>query len=166
MSLLLHFVALHNFHAAMFCVDRYVPGSPVPENFESFAEPFLNEYCLGCHSGSEPEAGLSLDTLGAMNEANATTWRSIWAQVSLREMPPEEAEQPPVSDRLQFRDWVVHNLDATMTESGFRAHRDPTKGNFVPMISYLAHSLTISRSNQHFHKHALASDSSGTYSAQ
>ncbi len=95
--------------------DRYVPGSAVPENFESFAEPFLNEYCLDCHSGSEPEAGLSLDTLGAMNEANATTWRSIWAQVSLQEMPPEEGEQPPVSDSLGFRDWVVHNLDATMT---------------------------------------------------
>ena len=115
-----------------FASDRYVPGSAVPEDFESFAEPFLNEYCLDCHSGSEPEAGLSLDTLGAMNEANATTWRSIWAQVSLQEMPPEEAEQPPVSDRLQFRDWVVHNLDATMKESGgFRAHRDPTKGNFI-----------------------------------
>ena len=95
--------------------DRYIPGSTVPANFESFAEPFLNEHCLDCHSGSEPEAGLSLDTLGAMDEANATTWRSIWAQVSLQEMPPEEAEQPSVSDRLRFRDWVVHNLDATMT---------------------------------------------------
>ena len=50
-----------------FASDRYVPGSVVPEDFESFAEPFLNEYCLDCHSGSEPEAGLSLDTLGAMN---------------------------------------------------------------------------------------------------
>ena len=115
-----------------FASDRYVPGSAVPGSFESFAEPFLNEHCLDCHSGSEPEAGLSLDTLGAMDEANATTWRSIWAQVSLQEMPPEEAEQPSVSDRLRFRDWVVHNLDATMTESGgFRAHRDPTKGNFI-----------------------------------
>ena len=53
--------------------DRYIPGSTVPANFESFAEPFLNEHCLDCHSGSEPEAGLSLDTLGAMDEANATT---------------------------------------------------------------------------------------------
>lgn len=115
-----------------FASDRYVPGSAVPGSFESFAEPFLNEHCLDCHSGSEPEAGLSLDTLGAMNEANATTWRSIWAQVSLQEMPPEEAEQPPVSNRLRFRDWVVHNLDETMMESGgFRAHRDPTKGNFI-----------------------------------
>ena len=75
-----------------FASDRYVPGSAVPESFDSFAKPFLNEYCLDCHSGSKPEAGLSLDTLGATNEVNATTWRSIWAQISLQEMPPEEAE--------------------------------------------------------------------------
>ena len=113
--------------------ERHIPGAAVPGNFESSAKPFLNQYCMDCHSGSEPEAGLSLDTLGATNEANVTTWRSLWAQVSLQEMPPEEAEQPPVSDRLRFRDWVVHNLDTTMTDSGgFRAHRDPTKGNFVP----------------------------------
>ena len=112
--------------------EHYIPGAPVAGGLDKRARPFLRAYCVDCHSGSEPEAGLSLDTIDAIDDVNAITWKSIWAQVALQEMPPNDSEQPPVIERLRFTDWVVQNLSAAMSHhGGFRAHLDPDKGNFV-----------------------------------
>lgn len=110
----------------------YVPGTAVDKDFESFAQPFLSEHCLDCHGESSPEAGLSLHDLGPVDDVNADTWRNIWAQVTLKEMPPEDMEPPEVVQRLQFSDWIVDKLTFAMRDKGgFRDHLDPNKGNFV-----------------------------------
>ena len=70
--------------------------------------------------------------LGPVDEVNSGTWRSVWAQVTLKEMPPKEMTQPEVVERLQFSDWIVGELTRVMRDKGgFRAHLDPNKGNFV-----------------------------------
>ncbi|MEO2022221.1 MAG: DUF1588 domain-containing protein, partial [Pirellulaceae bacterium] len=52
--------------------------------------------------------------------------------VTLKEMPPKDAEQPKVVHRLQFSDGIVSELTRVMRDKGgFRAHLDPNKGNFV-----------------------------------
>lgn len=108
------------------------PGRKVNRDFEGFAKPFLADHCLDCHSGDEPEGNLSLENLGPLDEVNAATWKSIWAQVTLKEMPPTDSEQPAVVDRLRFSDWVVGELTHFMRDKGgFSAHLDPNKGNFV-----------------------------------
>lgn len=112
--------------------QTYTPGQPIDKDFAGFAQQFVADHCLDCHGDTEPEGGLSLHDLGPVDEVNAGTWRSIWAQVTLKEMPPEEAEQPAVVDRLQFSDWIVGELTRVMQDKGgFRAHLDPNKGNFV-----------------------------------
>ena len=59
-------------------------------------------------------------------------WRSVWAQVTLKEMPPKDMDQPEVVQRLEFSDWVVGELTRVMRDKGgFRAHLDPDKANFV-----------------------------------
>lgn len=101
-------------------------------DFDRFAKPFLAKHCFDCHSGSAPEGNLSLDDIGSVDEVNAATWRSIWAQVTLKEMPPEDMDQPEVAQRLQFSDWVVKELTRVMKDKGgFHAVHDPDKGNFV-----------------------------------
>ncbi|QDU37161.1 hypothetical protein Mal4_14700 [Maioricimonas rarisocia] len=112
--------------------ESYVPGQPVDRDFDSFARAFLVGHCVDCHGGTEPEAGLSLDDLGPVDQVNAATWKSVWAQVALQEMPPEDMEQPGVVERLKFSDWIVSELTRVMRDKGgFRAHLDPNKGNFV-----------------------------------
>jgi hypothetical protein len=112
--------------------ETYTPGQPIDKDFETFARPFLQTHCVDCHSGSFPEADLPLDQLGQVDAVNADTWKSIWAQVSLQEMPPPDMEQPEVVSRLQFSDWIVDQLTRVMRgKGGFHAHRDPDKGNFV-----------------------------------
>ena len=112
--------------------ETYTPGQKVNQDFAAFAQSFLATHCVDCHGETEPEGNLSLDGLGPVDEVNSGTWRSVWAQVTLKEMPPEDATQPEVVERLRFSDWIVGELTRVMRDKGgFRAHLDPNKGNFI-----------------------------------
>ncbi|MFP6588382.1 MAG: DUF1592 domain-containing protein, partial [Pirellulaceae bacterium] len=112
--------------------DTYTIGQPVRENFKRFAATFLTNHCVDCHGDTEPEGNLSLHDLGPVDGVNAEIWKSIWAQVTLKEMPPQDAEQPQVIARLKFSAWIVGELTRVMQDKGgFRDHLDPNKGNFV-----------------------------------
>lgn len=116
--------------------EAYIPGEPSTLTFDGFAQDFLIEHCFDCHDDASRKGDLSLENLGAIDAINAATWKSIWAQVSLQEMPPKKKEQPEVIERLRFSDWVVTELQRVMKDQGgFSAHLDPKKGN------YLAHDL-------------------------
>jgi len=112
--------------------ETYTPGQTVSRSFDDFARVFLTGHCVDCHGETDPEGGLSLHDLGPVDEVNAGTWKAVWAQVTLKEMPPREADQPQVVRRLQFSDWIVGELSRVMRDKGgFRAYLDPGKGNFV-----------------------------------
>ena len=112
--------------------DTYTLGQPVREDFKRFAGQFLTNNCVDCHGDTDPEGNLSLHDLGPVDGVNAETWKSIWAQVTLKEMPPQDAEQPQVIARLKFSAWIVGELTRVMQDKGgFRDHLDPNKGNFV-----------------------------------
>ena len=112
--------------------ETYTLGQKVDKDFKTFARTFLASHCVDCHGETEPEGNLSLHNLGRVDEVNAATWTAVWAQVTLKEMPPKDADQPNVIDRLQFSDSIVGELTRVMRDKGgFRAHLDPNKGNFV-----------------------------------
>ncbi|WP_206028547.1 DUF1588 domain-containing protein [Thalassoroseus pseudoceratinae] len=112
--------------------ESYTPGEKIDGDFKSLAGPFIEQHCLDCHGETDPEANLSLHDLGPVDEINAATWKAVWAQVTLKEMPPEEMPQPETIQRLRFSDWIVGELSRVMRDKGgFHAHRDPNKANFV-----------------------------------
>ncbi|MEZ5384098.1 MAG: DUF1588 domain-containing protein [Prosthecobacter sp.] len=112
--------------------DIYTPGEPVRANFKDFALPFLEQNCFECHDDETTKGDLNLLELSRVDETNAATWKSVWAQVALEEMPPKKKDQPEVIDRLRFSDWIVGELQRVMkNKGGFHAHMDPKKGNFV-----------------------------------
>lgn len=112
--------------------ETYTPGQKVNKSFDGFARPFLAAHCVDCHGKTDPEGNLSLHDLGPVDEVNSGTWKAVWAQVTLKEMPPKDADQPDVVQRLLFSDWIVGELTRVMRDKGgFRAHLDPDKGNFV-----------------------------------
>jgi|TARA_B110000495_G_C23037264_1_gene619994 hypothetical protein len=118
--------------AASLSADTYTPGEPVHGKFENFAEGFLANHCYDCHDGETKKGDLNLLDLGPVDETNAAVWKSVWAQVSLQEMPPKKKERPEVIARLRFADWIVNELQRVMEDKGgFQAHLDPHKGNFV-----------------------------------
>ena len=112
--------------------ESYTPGQAIDKAFDEFAATFVENNCLDCHGESDPEGNLSLHDLGPVDEINAGTWRSIWTQVTLAEMPPKDMEQPEIIERLKFSDWIVAELTRVMKDKGgFHDHLDPDKGNFV-----------------------------------
>ena len=112
--------------------ETYTPGQKIEGDFKSFAQPFLENFCIDCHAGTDAEAGLALDDLGPIDEVNAATWKSVWAQVALQEMPPVDTTEPEIDERLRFSDWIVSEMKRVMRDKGgFHAHLDPDRGNFV-----------------------------------
>lgn len=112
--------------------ETYTPGQKIDKSFDGFARLFLANHCVDCHGETKPAGDLALHDLGAVDEVNAAIWKSIWAQVTLKEMPPVDAEQPSVVERLKFSDWIVGELTHVMRDKGgFHTHLDPDKGNFV-----------------------------------
>ena len=110
----------------------YIPGQPIEEDFKSFAQTFLKNHCIDCHDSDSPEAGLSLSELEPVDEVNIAIWKSVWAQVALKEMPPADADQPEIVERLKFADWIVGELaKALKDKGGFRDHLDPNRANFI-----------------------------------
>lgn len=110
----------------------FTPGQAVPGDYENLARGFLKSYCLDCHGQTDPKASLSLHDIGPIDEVNAATWRSIWTQVTLKEMPPRDVDQPEVVQRLRFSEWIVGELTRAMRDKGgFQDHLDPNKANFV-----------------------------------
>ena len=113
-------------------VEIYTPGEPVRGDFKNFARVFLKSHCFDCHDNDTAKGDLSLEDLGSVDETSAAVWKSIWAQVTLQEMPPKKKPQPGIIDRLRFSDWIVSELQRVMKDKGgFHAHLDPNKGNYV-----------------------------------
>jgi Protein of unknown function (DUF1588)/Protein of unknown function (DUF1592)/Protein of unknown function (DUF1585)/Planctomycete cytochrome C len=114
------------------CGQTYTPGQKIAEDYSGIAKQFLADHCVDCHGKTEPEGNLSLVDPFPIDEINAGIWKSVWAQVALKEMPPRDAEQPEVVERLRFADWIVNELKRVMQDrGGFHDHLDPNKGNFV-----------------------------------
>ncbi len=112
--------------------EIYTPGEPVRGDFKNFARVFLKIHCFDCHDNDTAKGDLSLEDLGSVDETSAAVWKSIWAQVTLQEMPPKKKSQPGIIDRLRFSDWIVSELQRVMKDKGgFHAHLDPSKGNYV-----------------------------------
>ena len=112
--------------------DIYVPGETPQGDFKDFASGFLEKHCFDCHDDETSKGDLNLLELGPLDETNAAVWKSVWAQVTLQEMPPKKKSQPDIIARLRFSDWIVGELQRGMkNKGGFRAHLDPSKGNFL-----------------------------------
>jgi len=112
--------------------ETYTPGQKIDGDFESFAKSFLISHCVDCHGEDDPEGNLSLQDLGPVNELNSGTWKTIWGQVTLKQMPPQDGEQPEVVERLRFSAWIVGELQRVMRDKGgFNAHLDPSRANWV-----------------------------------
>jgi len=112
--------------------ETYIPGQKTRHDFKSLVKPFLARHCIECHGDTNPEGDLNLSEVGPVDDINSGIWKTIWAQVTLKEMPPSDARQPSVIERLKFSDWIVGELQRVLRDKGgFHAHLDPSKGNFV-----------------------------------
>ena len=73
--------------------DIYTPGETPRGDYKNFAAEFLDSHCLDCHDNETKMGNLSLENLGSVDETNAATWKSIWAQVCLLYTSPSPRDR-------------------------------------------------------------------------
>ena len=67
---------------------------------QSLPHAFLQRYCLDCHQGETPSAGLDLSVAYALETAAGfQTLEHVYDRIRLRQMPPADAEQPSAAAR-------------------------------------------------------------------
>jgi hypothetical protein len=80
--------------------------------FDKQVVPLLKKYCLDCHKGDKPKAGLSLDVY--QSEAHARKDRKNWGAIqhalAAGDMPPPKKPQPTKAEREFLITWIENTL--------------------------------------------------------
>src|SRR3954466_4447479 len=83
--------------------------NPVLERgFTQTVRPFLNEYCVSCHSGKSPAAQLDLKSVTTLESVvqDFGHWNLLMERIERQEMPPKPIPQPPAGRRQKVIEWV------------------------------------------------------------
>jgi mono/diheme cytochrome c family protein len=72
----------------------------------------LEQYCIGCHSGPTPFAGLNLQPLDFNNlEANGTIWEKMVRKLRDRQMPPAGMPRPDAATLEALVNYIENGRD-------------------------------------------------------
>jgi hypothetical protein len=98
--------------------------SDLDKRFADTVQPFLANYCAGCHQGEKAQAQLDLTrfTTTASIAEDYQRWSVLLDKLNAREMPPPAApKQPSDSARRKVAEWV----DALLRDEARRHAGDP-----------------------------------------
>jgi hypothetical protein len=88
-------------------------------SFDDTVRPLLNQYCVRCHGGANPKAGLNL--AGFTHEKDALkdpgTWQRVWNVLRKQEMPPRKPYPTP-EERARLTHSLAGLLDRAAREGG------------------------------------------------
>lgn len=90
-----------------------VCGEDAAPEFGKAGRTFLETYCLKCHQGDEPKAGLLLDGFRDATSLvrERKTWDVVLGRIATGEMPPKGQRKPPVAEAVAFSDLVKAVFD-------------------------------------------------------
>lgn len=92
-------------------------------DFAKDGVPFLKKHCLGCHSGDEPKAELSLDAFKDSQSVVVArkTFENVLRMITTGEMPPKKKPHPSVAEAEAF----VEHVKAVWDYADLHAKPDP-----------------------------------------
>jgi hypothetical protein len=96
----------------------------VETRFRTEIRPFLETYCLGCHSGEKPKGDLDLSAFTSAESVakDLKRWETVLEQLEAGSMPPAKAKQKPTADA---RDGVITWIGAMRKVEAARNSGDP-----------------------------------------
>jgi hypothetical protein len=76
-------------------------------------KPLLQKYCLDCHSGVEPDAGLTLDHFDSPLDflKGRRVWEKAVQKMQIGEMPPPDANEMSEADRKLLMAWISATIN-------------------------------------------------------
>jgi hypothetical protein len=79
-------------------------SSPKPASFAGLAAPVVKKFCVSCHSGTDPAAGIDLaKALKSPPTADLGLWARVAKNVSNLHMPPEGSPHPTPAQRQALK---------------------------------------------------------------
>lgn len=85
-----------------------MPDPVLERGFAQSVRPFINQYCVSCHSGTSPAAQLDLKSFTTLSSVvqDLPHWSLLMDRVRRQEMPPNPLPQPPAERRRLVTDWI------------------------------------------------------------
>jgi hypothetical protein len=101
---------------------RKAAGPVGGDTYAQQIAPLIKQYCVGCHSGGSPAAGISLagyQSAAAVLKAR-DTWTRVSSNIASSHMPPEGVPHPNQAQRDRITAWI----DGTISKADCQLH-DP-----------------------------------------
>jgi hypothetical protein len=91
---------------AAYGAQAATPG--LVQQFAQTVRPFVQQYCVACHSGDQPAAQFDLDSYTTLESVvhDNSRWALAAGRLTAKEMPPATMPQPPAALRQQVIDWI------------------------------------------------------------
>ena len=99
------------------------PNPDLEREYAATVQPFLNSYCVSCHTGEKAAAQLDLrqySTAGSVVQDFAK-WDRVREKLAAKQMPPPQAKQPDQRARQHVISWI----EATWKSEARRNDGDP-----------------------------------------
>ena len=102
------------FAAAGVAADQPRSFAALGGEYKRQVRPLLKRFCLECHATGVKEGDLDLERFATIRDIRTDegVWLKIVEMLDNGEMPPEDVEQPTVSEREGLRKWVEQFLYA------------------------------------------------------
>jgi mono/diheme cytochrome c family protein len=103
--------------AAVSVLAAFPSAEAAPSRQASASQATLDQYCVGCHGGQTPRAGLALDTLGdglatGGVSAHPEAWEKVIRKLRGGMMPPLGAARPDNATLDGLAAWLETSLDS------------------------------------------------------
>ena len=106
-------------------------GAPT---FDTAVRPFLQKYCLSCHSGKDAAGELELKKVPPDFTANAAAdaWTQVLQALQFDDMPPPEEDRPDPVAKADVIEWIERRMATSGRAHVYRAKLlKPEYGNYV-----------------------------------
>jgi hypothetical protein len=96
------------FAAILAAPGAHAATSGLEQQFAQTVRPFVQQYCVACHSGDQPAAQFDLESYTTLNSVvrDNPRWALAAGRLTAKEMPPAAMPQPPAALRQQVIDWI------------------------------------------------------------
>jgi len=115
-------------------------------DFHQQISPFLQTYCIECHSGDDARASFYIDRLHLdfSHPTNAGKWAEVMDAINLGDMPPSDKPQPHADTVFEVAEWIGNEIRQAQAESRMkggqiimrRLNRDEYANTVVDLLGF------------------------------